>query len=434
MPARAAAARCYTARSFSVARRPHRFSLFAQPLDRAAFVAYFLGAVVPLAALAWLVQRFVRPTLASDGTLLWMLAGLAAIGVLSLVSFLALRRTARQAVTRLDAENRRLGALLGAARSLAAAGADRGILQLATAAAAEISNAHAAFFLIREGEERMVWAEATATDRRFAGEAVRDAIAGAAEEALESLTPAIRGAEAGGLAMAVPCAAADGRPGALVVWHDDRRPLEPASSAALSTLAALATVAARNAAHHDVERNFFAHVTNLLVAALDAHLAHQTDHSRRVAQLANRIGRQLGLSESRLERLHFAALLHDIGMLRVDPRQVGERDAVRRHAELGAAMLEPIKLWEDLAPIVRHHHEWIDGSGYPDGLRGERIPLESRIIAVAEAFDALTSERSYQPPIPVEEAVGRIEAGSGVQFDEAVVRAFRALRADLTTL
>jgi HD-GYP domain-containing protein (c-di-GMP phosphodiesterase class II) len=121
-------------------------------------------------------------------------------------------------------------------------------------------------------------------------------------------------------------------------------------------------------------------------------------------------------------------------MLRVDPGQVGERDAVRRHPEFGAEMLRPIKLWEDLAPIVRHHHEWIDGSGYPDGLRGERIPLEARIIAVAEAFDALTSEQSYQQPIPLDEAVGRIEAGAGVQFDSAVVAAFVASRADLAAL
>ncbi len=149
-----------------------------------------------------------------------------------------------------------------------------------------------------------------------------------------------------------------------------------------------------------------------------------------MAQLSNQIARRLGFSESRLERLHFAALLHDVGMLRVDPSQVGNREATRRHAEYGAEMLKPIKLWEDLAPIVRHHHEWIDGSGYPDGLRGESIPLESRIIAVAETFDALTSEQSYQRPIPVDEALGRIEAGSGVQFDAKVVGAFRAARAE----
>ncbi len=99
-----------------MARRPHRLSLFAQPLDRAAFITYFLGAVVPLAALAWVVHRFVRPTLQRADALLWLVAGLTAIGALSLVAFLALRRTTRQALGRLDGENRRLGALLGAAR------------------------------------------------------------------------------------------------------------------------------------------------------------------------------------------------------------------------------------------------------------------------------------------------------------------------------
>lgn len=420
--------------------RPHRLSLFAQPLDRAAFVAYFLGAVVPLAALAWVLHRYVRPALASDDGFLWLLAGLAGIGALSLVAFLALRRTARQALARLDGENRRLGALLAAARSLSAGGADHDLLRTAAASAAEISAAHAGFYLTREREDELRWLESTSKDSRFGRAEVREAIEGACEEALEALAPAIRGAAAagpggsGGLAMAVPCAAADGRAGALAVWHDDARPLEPASGAALSTLAALVTVALRNAAHHETERNFFAHATHLLVSALDAHLAHQTDHSRRVAQVANRIGRRMGLSEARLERLHFAALLHDIGMLRVDPREVGDPDAVRRHPELGAEMLKPIRLWEDLAPIVRHHHEWIDGSGYPDGLKGDRIPLESRIIAVAETYDALTSEHSYKAPIPVEEAVGRIEAGSGVQFDGGVVGAFLAIRGELPSI
>ena len=423
-----------------MARRPHRLSLFAQPLDRAAFVTYFLGAVVPLAALAWVLSRYVRPSLSGGDAFVWLVVGLAGIGVLSLVAFLALRRTTRQALGRLDGENRRLGALLGAARALAAGSAEHDLLRTAATSAAEISAAHAGFYLVREREDALKWVESTSTEARFGRPENREAIEGACEEALESLTPAIRGAAAagpggsGGLAMAVPCATADGRPGALAVWHDDDRPLEPASGAALSTLAALATVALRNAAHHDTERNFFAHATNLLVSALDAHLAHQTDHSRRVAHLANRIGRRLALSDARLERLHFAALLHDIGMLRVDPRNVGDREAVRRHPEHGAEMLKPIKLWEDLAPIVRHHHEWIDGSGYPDGLKGDRIPLESKIIAVAETYDALTSEYSYQKPIPVDEAIGRIEAGSGVQFDAKVVGAFLAIRTELASI
>jgi polar amino acid transport system substrate-binding protein len=83
-------------------------------------------------------------------------------------------------------------------------------------------------------------------------------------------------------------------------------------------------------------------------------------------------------------------------------------------------MLKPIRLWEDLAPIVLHHHEWFDGTGYPEKIAGEEIPLESRIIALAEAFDSMTSESSYKQAIRSEEALRRIEAGAGSQFDPEI--------------
>jgi len=421
-----------------VARRPHRLSLFAQPLDRVAFVAYFLGAVVPLAALGWVVQRWVWPALQGRGAF-WSVASLlASIGVLSLVSFLALRRTAHAALARLDTENQRLQALLRAARALSATSTDQEILRQTAAAAAAVSGAHAGFHLRRVGEDQLRWNEGPSTDARYRQGPVQVAIEEAVDQAFESLAPAIRGAAGApgsgvqrGLAVAIPCALGDGQPGALAIWHDDSKPFDPAVAPILSTLAAFATVALRNVEHHEAERNFFAHATNLLVSALDAHLAHQTDHSRRVARIANQIGRRLGLSESRLERLHFAALLHDLGMLRVDRARVGDLAEVRRHAALGGEMLQPIRLWEDLAPIVRHHHEWFDGSGYPDGIGGEKIPLESRIIAVAETFDALTSDHSYKEPVSRAEAVSRIEASTGVQFDPAVVRVFLEVSDDL---
>lgn len=421
-----------------VARRPHRLSLFAQPLDRVAFVAYFLGAVVPLAALAWVVQRWVWPALQGRGAF-WSVASLlASIGVLSFVSFLALRRTAHAALARLDSENQRLQTLLRAARTLSATTTDQEILRQTAAAAAAVSGAHAGFHLRRVGEDQLRWNDGSSADARYRQGPVQAAIEEAVEQALESLAPAIRGAAGApgsgvrrGLAVAIPCALGDGQPGALAIWHDDSKPFDPAVAPILSTLAAFATVALRNVEHHEAERNFFAHATNLLVSALDAHLAHQTDHSRRVARIANQVGRRIGLTESRLERLHFAALLHDLGMLRVDRARVGDLAEVRRHAALGGEMLQPIRLWEDLAPIVRHHHEWFDGSGYPDGIGGEKIPLESRIIAVAETFDALTSDHSYKEPVSRSEAVSRIEAGTGVQFDPAVVRAFLEVSDDL---
>jgi HD-GYP domain-containing protein (c-di-GMP phosphodiesterase class II) len=87
-------------------------------------------------------------------------------------------------------------------------------------------------------------------------------------------------------------------------------------------------------------------------------------------------------------------------------------------------MLAPIQLWEEVAPLVLHHHEWFDGNGYPDQVAGEAIPLESRIIGLAEAFDSMTSASSYKAPVDRDEAIRRIETGSGTQFDPKVVRVF----------
>jgi len=91
---------------------------------------------------------------------------------------------------------------------------------------------------------------------------------------------------------------------------------------------------------------------------------------------------------------------------------------------LGYRMLAPIQLWAEFAPFILHHHEWFDGNGYPDALAGEAIPLESRIIGLAEAFDSMTSDSSYKQSVDQEEAIRRIEAGSGTQFDPAVVKVF----------
>ena len=191
------------------------------------------------------------------------------------------------------------------------------------------------------------------------------------------------------------------------------------------------TVALKNADLRGKQRNFFTHVTNLLVNALDTHLDHQADHSRRVAMMANRIGRQLGLEDLDLQRLHFAALLHDIGMLRIDPESLkGNRMAVESHPGIGYEMLKQIDLWRDIAPLVLHHHEHWDGNGYPDQLRGEEIPLASRIIAVAEAFDSMTSTQSYRVAVSEQEALDLIRDAAGQQFDPEVARVFLRLHAE----
>jgi HD-GYP domain-containing protein (c-di-GMP phosphodiesterase class II) len=199
---------------------------------------------------------------------------------------------------------------------------------------------------------------------------------------------------------------------------------DPEQVDALATLAALASVSMRNSDLRDAQRNFFSHVTELIVAALDSHLEHQKGHGSRVAQYANRVGRELQLEESQLQRLHFSALLHDIGMLRIDRSLLLNAKACEKHPLIGGRMLERIRLWKDLAPIVLHHHEHFDGRGYPECLVGEEIPFEARIIAVCEAFDVMVSSSSYKVAMEVPDALQELEDCKGTQFDPAIVDLF----------
>jgi putative nucleotidyltransferase with HDIG domain len=165
----------------------------------------------------------------------------------------------------------------------------------------------------------------------------------------------------------------------------------------------------------------------MLVAALDSHLGYHEGHGTRVARIANRIGRKLDLADHRLERLHFAALLHDIGMLKLERNTQMDKRTAAAHTVLGSRMLSRIRLWHELAPIVHHHHEWWDGSGYPDGISGTEIPLEARIIGLCDAYDTITSARSYKPALPLDQALHEIESHAGTQFDPDLVGIFSGL-------
>jgi uncharacterized protein YoxC len=161
-----------------------------------------------------------------------------------------------------------------------------------------------------------------------------------------------------------------------------------------------------------------------LAAAVDARDTYTAGHSRRVQQIAVSIGRGLALDKSELESLSFAALFHDIGKLAV-PDEVllkagplDERDwwVVRRHSEAGERIIGHLGFLADATPAIRHHHEHFDGSGYPDGLRGQEIPVGARILHVADAFDSMTTNRVYRPALPLDEALAELRRGKGLQF------------------
>ncbi len=170
-----------------------------------------------------------------------------------------------------------------------------------------------------------------------------------------------------------------------------------------------------------------------LAKAVDARDAYTGSHSERVGDLAARIARRLGLDESQTELTRLAASLHDLGKLAI-PEEIlrkpgvlseSERLVLERHPQIGFRMLESLGV-EPIADWVLHHHERWDGTGYPDGMHGEEIPLGARIIFVADAFDAMTSERVYRDPLSERDALAELQRCAGTQFDPAIVEAFSA--------
>lgn len=166
--------------------------------------------------------------------------------------------------------------------------------------------------------------------------------------------------------------------------------------------------------------------------AVDAKDSYTAGHSDRVAYYSKLIGQKLGLNEEDLQTLYEGALFHDIGKIgipdsvlkKAGPLSNEEYDDIKNHPSIGAHILLPAKIFSDLIPIVRSHHERFDGTGYPAKLSGENIPFMARIVAVADAFDAMTSDRSYRPRFTLIKALDELERCKGTQFDPTIVDAF----------
>lgn len=172
-----------------------------------------------------------------------------------------------------------------------------------------------------------------------------------------------------------------------------------------------------------------------LVRAIEEKDAYTRGHSERVSELSVMIGSELGISEKDLEYIRLACLLHDVGKIGISeaivksPKSltVHEYNIIKQHPLKGAEIARPISFLKNYLYVIRNHHEWHDGSGYPDGLAGDEIPLGARITCVADAYDAITSTRPYRRGMPSDEAARRIVSNSGRQFSPIVVEAFRKI-------
>ena len=177
---------------------------------------------------------------------------------------------------------------------------------------------------------------------------------------------------------------------------------------------------------------YFYRVVQSMISSLEAKDPYTRGHSDRVSAYAKKIAVGLGLPQEKIELLGEAVQLHDIGKLGIHEDLLNksgalsdsEWDVVHKHPVAGEEILKPVFLDPEMLSVIRSHHERFDGSGYPDGLKGDKINIFAQITSIADAYDAMTSSRSYRPALSKAEAMRRLQKDSGTQFNPQVVDAF----------
>ncbi|MCG8450847.1 MAG: HD-GYP domain-containing protein [Pirellulales bacterium] len=200
----------------------------------------------------------------------------------------------------------------------------------------------------------------------------------------------------------------------------------------ISTAAAMVASHTHNLTLLEERESLLVTVVRTLVSAIDSRDPYTCGHSERVARYGKRLARAVGFDEEACQKLYLTGLLHDIGKIGVSDAVLNKKgaltdeefDEIKRHPHLGWAILRELEPLEYVLPGVLHHHERYDGKGYPDGLVGKETPLDGRLLAVVDAFDAMTSDRPYRQGMPVEKAVGILADGAGSQWDAKLVESF----------
>jgi putative nucleotidyltransferase with HDIG domain len=197
-------------------------------------------------------------------------------------------------------------------------------------------------------------------------------------------------------------------------------------------MALKAGISLDNARLYDDQRNLFYNAVETLVRAIQARDPYTSGHSERVSRYSLLIAEKLGLSTKEKHQLYLAAMLHDIGKIGIPDGLLNRKgkltdeeiQQIRNHVNVGAQMLQALGEMHPIVPLIRHHHEAWDGSGYPDGLSGTRIPVMSRILSVADTYDAMTSNRPYRQAMSGSEAIEELRRCAGSHFDPNIVEVF----------
>ncbi len=212
-----------------------------------------------------------------------------------------------------------------------------------------------------------------------------------------------------------------------------------------SLLRSVASILGIHAGNRDLYRaqaDFLASVVRAMTSAIDAKDPYTCGHSDRVARVSVRLAQEMDCDSNFVSMLYMAGLLHDVGKIGIDDnvlRKPGklsdaEYEHIKMHPELGFKILADIRQLRDCLPVVLHHHEQWDGGGYPHGIAGEDIPLSARITAVADAYDAMSSDRPYRKGMPMAKVDGILRDGAGTQWDPDVIDAFFAAHDDILAI
>src|SRR3989339_518663 len=213
---------------------------------------------------------------------------------------------------------------------------------------------------------------------------------------------------------------------------DSDRQFEERDVRLMTILADQAAITLENIDLYGNLQHFYLEMVQTLARAIDAKDAYTHDHADRARRYARLIGKKLGLPEVMIRHIEYAALMHDIGKIGIDENILHkpgkltpeEREIIKKHPAIGNRIIAPVAFLSPVAPMVLYHQEWFNGHGYPEGLSGEEIPLGARIVAVIDAFDAMTTDRPYRKALTREVAFEELMRGAGTQFDPKVVKAF----------
>lgn len=200
----------------------------------------------------------------------------------------------------------------------------------------------------------------------------------------------------------------------------------------LTTIAAQASIAIKNAMLYDEQQKTYLNTIHALVSAIEASDSYTRGHSERVTRYCLAVAKELGISQERLKIMERAAILHDIGKIGIDMallHKVGtltpdDIATLQQHPIIGIRILEPIEFLHDVRLCIAQHHERFDGKGYPNSVSGDELILEARILAIADSFDAMTSDRPYRKALPLDVAVKELVDNRGTQFDPEIVPVF----------